>query len=170
MRKTLIALGLAFTLGAAGTIAGAQSTTERQGDRRPRRERVAQNGEQRGGADRDGGRRGRGGPGGGLLRGITLTDAQKEQLRAERERREPQAKAQREQFDAIRRDERAARERGDSAGVKAARDRAQQLRTQLEPQRQQQIAALRAILTPEQQKQLDANLAKGEGKGRGKGR
>ncbi|HKG95475.1 MAG TPA: Spy/CpxP family protein refolding chaperone [Gemmatimonadaceae bacterium] len=168
MRKTMMTVGLALAIGAG--VAGAQSSTPgatRDTDGRPRRERVAQDGGERG---QRGGRRG--GPGGALLKGITLTDAQKAQLKAQREKSEPQAKALREQFGTIMRDERAARERGDSAGVKAARERAQTLRTQMEPLRQQQIASLRAVLTPEQQKQLDANLAqiKERGEKRGEGR
>lgn len=169
MRK-IMTVGLALAIGAG--VAGAQSTTSgtTRDDSRPRRERVAQDGER---GDR-GGRRG--GPGGFLLKGITLSDAQKAQLKAQREKENPQAKALREQFGTIMRDERAARERGDSAGVKAARDRAQALRTQMEPLRQQQIASLRAILTPEQQKQFDANVAQmkerggrgGEGRRQGK--
>ena len=175
MRKTMMSVGLALAIGAG--LAGAQGSTSgtTRDDGRPRRERAAQDSGGRGerGERRARGDRGdRGGPGGALLRGISLTDAQKAKLKAEREKSAPQASALREQFGTIMRDERAARERGDSAGVKAARDRAQALRTQMEPQRQQQIASLRAILTPEQQKQLDANIAqlKERGEGRGQGR
>jgi Spy/CpxP family protein refolding chaperone len=102
---------------------------------------------------------GRGGPGmmqGMLLKGITLTDAQKAKLDTLREAQRTAMQAQRGQgrpdFEAIRE----AREKGDTATV--ARLMAEQRKT-MEAHRDAQFAAIRAILTPDQQKQFDANVA-----------
>jgi Spy/CpxP family protein refolding chaperone len=67
-----------------------------------------------------------------LLRGITLTDSQRTQLKAIRAKYGPQLKQ--------------ARQAHDSATM-------QQLRGQM-------IGEVRGVLTPDQQKQLDTNLAK----------
>lgn len=102
---------------------------------------------------------GRGGPGmmqGMLLKGITLTDAQKVKLDTLREAQRTAMQAQRGQgrpdFEAIRE----AREKGDTATV--TRLMAEQRKT-MEAHREAQFAAIRAILTPDQQKQFDANVA-----------
>jgi Spy/CpxP family protein refolding chaperone len=94
--------------------------------------------------------------GGALLKGINLTDAQKSRLEAIRKEHRSAMKNDREHFDAVRKEIRDARERGDTA---TARAKMAEVRTQMERQREQQIATLRTILTPEQQKQLDANGA-----------
>jgi protein CpxP len=103
---------------------------------------------------------GRGGPGAGpqriLLKGITLTDAQKTQLQqlmqAEREQFQKQGDAGRGNFEAIR----TTRQNGDT--VTANRLMAEQ-RTQMQARRDQQVAAIRAILTSDQVAQFDANVA-----------
>jgi Spy/CpxP family protein refolding chaperone len=149
MRKTMtrMGLGLALIVGSA-TVAAAQNARP---DARPdsaRRE------------GRWGGERGmrRGGPGGvgALLKGITLTDAQKTRLQALRKEQEPEMKKSREQFGAVMKEARDARQRGDTV---TARAKMEQVRTQMDAQRTRQIASLRTILTAEQQKQLDANVA-----------
>ena len=92
------------------------------------------------------------GPGGGeLFKGITLTADQKTRLKDLRKAEKPN-----EQFRKAMEDARAARQRGDTA---AARAQMQTLRPQMEQQRERQFAAMRAILTPDQQKQFDANVA-----------
>jgi len=148
MRKTLtrMGLGLALVVGAAG-VAAAQSAQPNARPDTTHREHREWNG-QRG--DR------RGGMGGGLLRGINLTDAQKDRLKAIRTQHESEMTKGREQFAAVRKEIRDARERGDTA---TARAKMAEVRTQMERQREQEIATLRTILTPEQQKQLDANVA-----------
>ena len=152
MRKTMtrMGLGLALIVGAAGAAA-AQGTRP---DARPdsaRRERGEWKGER--------GMR-RGGPGGGregaLLRGITLTDAQKTRIQELRKAQEPEMKKSREQFGAVMKEARDARQRGDTA---TARAKMAQVRTAMDAQRERQIASLRTILTADQQKQLDANIA-----------
>ncbi|HSQ29464.1 MAG TPA: Spy/CpxP family protein refolding chaperone [Gemmatimonadaceae bacterium] len=102
---------------------------------------------------------GRGGPGmmqGMLLKGITLTDAQKAKLDTLREAQRTAMQAQRGQgrpdFAAIRE----AREKGDTAT--ANRLMAEQ-RKVMDAHRDAQFAAIRAILTADQQKQFDANVA-----------
>ena len=65
-------------------------------------------------------------------------------------------KKTREQFGAVMKEAREARERGDTA---TARAKMEQVRGQMERQRDQQIATLRTILNTDQQKQLDANIA-----------
>jgi periplasmic protein CpxP/Spy len=148
MRKTLtrMGLGLALVVGAAG-VAAAQSA---QPNARP----DTTNHEHRGWNGQRGDHRG--GMGGALLKGINLTDAQKARLKAIRKDHESAGTKNREQFDAVRKEIRDARERGDTA---TARAKMAEVRTQMERQREQQIATLRTILTPEQQKQLDANIA-----------
>ena len=103
---------------------------------------------------------GRGGPGAGpqrmLLKGITLTDAQKNQLQqlmqAERQQSPKQGEAGRGNFEAIR----TARQNGDTAT--ANRLMAEQ-RVQMQARRDQQVAAIRGILTSDQVGQFDANVA-----------
>jgi len=113
-------------------------------------------------AHRWGGRGGRGGPGGpgmmehALLKNITLTDAQKTQLKevqkTERASMAADSGARRANFDAVRK----ARQSGDTA---TARRLMAEQRTKMEQQFTTHSAAVRAILTPDQLKQFDANVA-----------
>jgi Spy/CpxP family protein refolding chaperone len=150
MRKTMtkMGLGLALIVGSA-TVAAAQNARP---DVRPDSARREQG--------RWGGERGmrRGGPGGAgaLLNGITLTDAQKTRIQALRKEQASEMKKSREQFGAVMKEARDARQRGDTVTARAKMD---QVRTQMDAQRTRQIASLRTILTAEQQKQLDANVA-----------
>ena len=154
MRKTMtrMGLGLALIVGAAGAAA-AQSTRP---DARPdssRRERAERN-EAKG--ERGMRRGGPGGPQRALLRGITLTDAQKTRLQELHKAQAPEVKKTREQFGAVMKEAREARERGDTT---TARAKMVQVRTAMDAQRDRQIASLRTILTADQQKQLDTNVA-----------
>ncbi len=106
-----------------------------------------------------GGRRGPGGPGmmeHSLLKNITLTDAQKSQVqqlqKTEVASMRGNGGAARANFDAIRK----ARESGDTA---TANKLMLEQRAKMEQQFATHAAAVRAILTPDQQKQLDANVA-----------
>lgn len=141
MRKTTIALafGLALSAGAAGAVHAQQP------------EQGARRGGQHGHFE---GRRA-GGPERALLRGIKLTDAQKAQLKTIFQNDREQRRANRPDSAAMAQ-LRAARQRGDTAAVRAQR---QQLRASMEKNREQHIAQIRAILTADQQKQFDANLA-----------
>jgi Spy/CpxP family protein refolding chaperone len=98
----------------------------------------------------------RGGPDGALLKGITLSEAQKAQLATLRESQRAEMQKNREQFSAARKEVRDAREKGDTA---TARAKMTALRTQMTQQRERHIAALRGILTDEQEKQFDTNVA-----------
>jgi protein CpxP len=150
MRKTMtrMGLGLALVVGAAGAAA-AQSTRP---DNRPDATQ-AERGER---GERGARRRGAGGPEGALLKGITLTDAQKTQLEALRKEQRAERQKTREQFGAVMKEARDARQRGDTA---TARAKMEQVRAEMEKRREHQVASLRSILTPDQQKQLDANVA-----------
>jgi Spy/CpxP family protein refolding chaperone len=141
-------LGLALIVGAAGAAA-AQSTRP---DNRPDATQ-----EKKGDRGERGMRRGgRGGPDGALLKGITLTDAQKTRIEALRKEQRTEMQKNREQFGAVMKEAREARQRGDTV---TARTKMAQVREQMDRQRERQVASLRTILTAEQQKQLDANVA-----------
>ena len=134
MRKTMMAtaFGLALSFGAVG-VASAQTTQQ------PQRHEQGERGMRRRG------------PGGELLKGITLTADQKAKLKDLRKAEKPN-----DEFKKAMENVRAARQRGDTA---AARAQMQALRPQMEQARERQVAAIRAILTTEQQKQFDANVA-----------
>jgi Spy/CpxP family protein refolding chaperone len=99
--------------------------------------------------------------GAGLLRGITLSDAEKTNLKAVHEKYAPQMKALREQFKPQSEAMRAARQRGDTAAVRtlwekngpAERDAFKKL---ADAQRND----LRAALSAANQTKFDANAAK----------
>ena len=161
MKKTTLTLGIALAFAAAGSVAAQTTQPQAQGQ-----QQRGERGERGQGEFR--GRRGPGGPGGFLLRGITLTDAQKTQLKALRKSNDN--KADREQFRATMEEARALRQKGDTA---AARAKMQQVRAAFEKDRAQQTAAIRNILTAEQRTKFDANVAeakqrqaqRGEGRG-----
>ena len=113
-----------------------------------------------------------------MMKALNLTDAQKAQVKAIHQKYDAQFKSLRQnmkpQMDAMR----AARQKGDTAAVRAQRE---QMRSQMEPMRklhEQEMAEVRAILTPAQQQQFDAMKTqreqhmkqmgqKGEWRGRG---
>ena len=143
MRKTTLAMALGLALSVGSTVtAVAQGTPQRR----------EQTGEQR-----DPGRRGmRGGPDMMLLKGITLTDAQKTQLQALRTSDRESMKGSRDQFEKVMTEARAARQRGDTA---QARKIMEPLRVQMEQEREQRVASIRNLLTADQRTQFDANVA-----------
>lgn len=101
------------------------------------------------------------GEGHGPLRGITLTDAEKAKLKEIHAKYATEAKSLRESLKPAMQEARAARQKGDTAGARAIRERNRSGRDQLEALHDRQVAEIRAVLTPEQQKQFDANLAEG---------
>ena len=144
MRKNiLMALGLAVSL--AGV-----AVAQQPGADAPRRERGEDHRGQGGKFE------GRGGPGEFLLKDITLSDAQKAQDKqlheSQKAKMEANHDAMKKQFD----EARAARQRGDTTAAKAIMQRNRQA---MEQDREQQIAALRNILTPDQRVQFDKNVA-----------
>jgi len=91
-----------------------------------------------------------------LLRGITLSDAQKSQLDALHESQRAAMDKQREEGQALFEQIRDARERGDTA---TANRLMSDQRAKMEAQRDRMNAAVRALLTPDQQAQFDQNVA-----------
>ena len=154
-------LGL-LVLGGAATIATAQAPEAKQG-----------RGGDRGAMMREG----RGARA--LFRGITLTDAEKASVKTIREKYEGQFKTLREASKPQREEMKAARQRGDSAAVKAIWDKGADQRAKMKSLSEQMNGELRAALTPEHRAQFDANVAQvkdrvakmrdGDHKGRGKG-
>jgi len=117
-----------------------------------------------------GGRGGRGGPGmmeHALLKNITLTGAQKAQLaqlqKTERGSMTADSGARRAELEAVRK----ARQSGDTV---AANRLMLEQRAKMEQQFAAHTAAVRAILTPDQQKQFDANVAEAKSHRGGLGR
>ena len=125
-----------------GTIAQAQSTTtQRQQERHATRRDV------RGGRGRAG-----------LLRGITLSDAERTQVKAIRMKYAGEAKSLRESMRPAMQELRAARNKHDSAAVKIAWDRTAGDRQKLQALMQHERAEIRSALTPEHQQLFDANV------------
>lgn len=152
MRKTTLvaALGLALSMG-AGAVA-AQSTTPAP------RDRGAYGQDERGERGRRGPdqARGRRGPEAFLLKGITLSADQQKRVDALRQEQAQKSEASRDEFRKSMQEARAARERGDSATAQRIFEQNRQRMTQM---RDQRIASLRSILTADQRKQFDANVA-----------
>jgi len=141
MRKSrVVGFAIAGIL-AVGTIAQAQSTTTQ-----PRQHRHSTQRDVRGGRGRSG-----------LLRGITLSDAEKTQMKAVRTKYAAEAKSIRESMRPAMQEVRTARQKRDSAAVRAAWQRTAGERQKLQALRQQQQADIRSALTPEHQKVFDAN-------------
>ena len=142
MNKTsmLSALALAVTVAAS---AGAQSTDRQDRPARPQ------------GTEQDGGsfRRGRGGPEGMLLRGITLSADQKQKL-ADLRTRDRQAGEKDHPRGATGQNgaARPRREPGDTTGFGARR-------AEMEKRFEQRIGEVRNILTADQRTQFDKNVA-----------
>ena len=145
-KHIVVAVGLALSL--AGVASAQQGGQRDDRGERPRRERGVD--------DSMRGERGRGGPDGLLLKGITLSEGQRTQIaqlnktqRDAFEAKRPGRKAEMEQL-------RAARQRGDTAAIKAAMQKNRQEMTQARAQR---VAAIRNLLTAEQRVQFDRNVA-----------
>lgn len=151
MRKTIL-MGLGLALSLAGTAAAQQAG--RDAPRRPKAE-----GERGPGGRFDG----RGGaPDGFLLRGITLTDAQKATLKELRKWEHDKMDANRDAMSKQRDAVRAVRERGDTLAVRAIVQRRHQEMMQA---RDQHVVAVRNVLTAEQRTQFDKNVAEAKQRG-----
>lgn len=131
-----LALGALMLVGVAG-LSAAQSTAT---PRRP-----------------EAGSYRRGGPGGreGFGRGLNLTDAQKTQIKAIRQKYQPQNEALRTQAKPYMEAAKAARQKGDTAAFRSNMEKAHQV-MQNASYRTQEQAEIRAVLTPEQQAKFDA--------------
>jgi Spy/CpxP family protein refolding chaperone len=147
-----LALGALMIVGVAG-VSAAQSTTTP-----PTR------------GQRSGQMQARRGGGGEFGRDLNLTDAQKAQIKAIRQKYQPQNEALRAQAKPFMEAARAARQKGDTAAFRSNMEKAHQL-MQGATFRTQENAEIRAILTPDQQAKWDArqkNMAE-RGKGGHKG-
>jgi Spy/CpxP family protein refolding chaperone len=142
-----LALGALMLVGVAG-VSAAQSTAT------PRRPDAGEF------------RRGPGGRGG-FGRDLNLTDAQKAQIKAIRQKYQPQNEALRTQAKPFMEAAKAARQKGDTVAFRSNVEKAHQL-MQNASFRTQEQAEIRAILTPEQQAKFDAR-AKDRAQGGHKG-
>jgi Spy/CpxP family protein refolding chaperone len=148
-----LALGALMIVGVAG-VSAAQSTTTP-----PSR------------APRSGQMQGRRGGGGEFGRDLNLTDAQKAQIKAIRQKYQPQNEALRTQAKPFMEAARTARQKGDSVAFRSNMEKAHQVMLGGQSFRTQENAEIRAILTPDQQAKWDArqkNMAE-RGKGGHKG-
>jgi Spy/CpxP family protein refolding chaperone len=148
-----LALGALMIVGVAG-VSAAQSTTTP-----PTR------------APRSGQMQARRGGGGEFGRDLNLTDAQKAQIKAIRQKYQPQNEALRTQAKPFMEAARTARQKGDTAGFRTNIEKAHQVMQGGQSYRTQENAEIRAILTPDQQAKWDArqkNMAE-RGKGGHKG-
>ena len=145
-----LALGTLLVCGVAGVSAAQSSTApkartdsgyHRRGDR--------PDGQFRKGP---GGREGRG-----FGRDLNLTDAQKTQMKAIRQKYQPQNQALRDRAKPFMEAARTARQKGDSAGFRSNMEKAKQVTQSGQSFRTQEQAEIRAILTPEQQAKFDAH-------------
>jgi Spy/CpxP family protein refolding chaperone len=143
-----LALGALLVVGVAG-VSAAQSTTQ---PTRP------DSGFNRRGHRADGQfRRGPGGREGfGFGRDLNLTEAQKTQIKAIRQKYQPQNQALRDRAKPFIDAARAARQKGDTAAVRSNMEKARQVMQSGQSFRTQEQAEIRAILTPEQQAKWDA--------------
>lgn len=109
-----------------------------------------------------GARRGPGGPGlgGAFLRGITLSDAEKANLKTVGEKFAPQAKALREQFKPQHEALRTARQNHDTTALETLRQQNVAEREAMQKLMVAQQADLRAALTAANQAKFDANVAR----------
>ena len=161
IRSSLFALVVAASATVAAT-AGAQSTAPANGQRI---ERAKSDSTQWKGRHAKGHGREAMGPGRSALRGVKPTDAQKAQIKAIHEKYQSQFKSFRESMKPAMDEAKAARQRGDTAGVRAAFAKTEGTRQQAQALRAQETAEIRAILTPDQQKTFDANVAQMKARG-----
>ena len=134
-----LALGALMLVGVAGVSAAQSTATPRT---RP-----------------DAGSYQRRGPGGreGFGRDLNLTDAQKAQVKAIRQKYQPQNEALRTQAKPFMDAARAARQKGDTAAARTNMAKARQVMQGGKSTQAQEQAEIRAILTPEQLAKFDAH-------------
>ncbi|MEO8910258.1 MAG: Spy/CpxP family protein refolding chaperone [Gemmatimonadaceae bacterium] len=139
LKVRTLALGALMVVGVAG-VSAAQSTATPPA----RANRSAQMGPRRG----PGGREGFG--------GLNLTEAQKTQMKAIRQKYQPQNTAVRNQAKPYMDAAKAARQKGDTAAARSNFEKARQIQEGASYRSQEQ-AEIRAVLTPEQQAKWDAS-------------
>ena len=142
-----LALGALMLVGVAG-ISAAQSTTAPQN--RP------DSGSYRRGPRAGGEFRGRRGSGRDFMADLNLTDAQKAQIKAIRQKYQPQNEALRAQAKPFMDAARAARQKGDTAAVRSNMEKVRQVMQGGQSVRAQETAEIRNVLTAEQRTKFDA--------------
>ena len=153
-----LALGALMVVGVAGVSAAQSTATPRTRADSVSHRRGAQMGPRRG----HGGREGFG-------RDLNLTEAQKTQIKAIRQKYQPQNVALRTQAKPYMEAARTARQKGDTAAARTNMEKARQIMQGGQSYRTQEQAEIRAILTPDQQAKFDAH-EKTDADHRGKGR
>lgn len=153
-RLNAAALGAALLIGMAG-VAGAQTPGgQAPGVKAPGAK--APDGRGRGGV-RGRGKDGRRGSDRELARELNLTVAQRTQIRAIREKYRPRFEAVRQQFKTRSDAAIALRQKGDTAGARAAFQRLRtDMQQRIQPIQQQEQAEIRNLLTAEQRVKFDA--------------
>ncbi len=94
-----------------------------------------------------------------LFKDVKLTDQQKAQIKAINQKYRAQAKQAREALRPAMQEARADRQKGDTAAARAIFERNRPQLEQMRKAREQELQQIRAVLTPDQQKQFDANAA-----------
>ena len=146
-----LALGALLVFGVAGVSAAQSPTTPKTGtDSGYHRRGPRPDGQFRKGPG--GGREGRG-----FGRDLNLTDTQKAQIKAIRQKYQPQNKALGDRAKPFMEAARAARQKGDTAAARSNMEKARQVMQSGASIRTQQNAEIRAILTPDQQAKFDAH-------------
>jgi Spy/CpxP family protein refolding chaperone len=158
-------------------IAGIAGVSEAQASSTPRTR--ADSGYHRRGPEGRAGARAegrRGGEGFAFARDLNLTDAQKAQIKAIRQKYQPQQQALRTQAKPFLNAARTARQNKDSVAFRTNMEKAQQVLKGGDTYRTQEMAEIRNVLTPDQRAKFDARQkefaerrAKDGAKGHGKG-
>lgn len=145
-----LALGSLLVLGVAGVSAAQSPTTPKtRADSGYSRRSARPDGQFRRGPG--GGREGRG-----FGRDLNLTDAQKTQIKAIRQKYQPQNQALRDRAKPFMEAARTARQKGDSVAFRSNMEKARQVMQSGQSIHTQEMAEIRAILTPDQQAKFDA--------------
>jgi Spy/CpxP family protein refolding chaperone len=142
-----LALGAMMLVGAAGVSAAQSSTAPKT---------RADSGSYRRGPRAGGEFHARRGPGRDFLADLNLTDAQKTQIKAIRQKYQPQNQALRNQAKPFIDAARTARQKGDTVAFRTNMEKARQVMQGGQSIRTQEMAEIRNVLTPEQQTKFDA--------------
>ena len=100
----------------------------------------------------------RGGERGGALRGLKLSDAEKAKVKAIRTKYAAEGKTLRASMKPAMQEARALRQKGDTAALRALRDKNKTGRDQMQALQVRQQAEIRTALSPDNQKLFDANV------------
>lgn len=141
-----LALGALMVVGVAGVSAAQSTALPRVRADSVSHRRGAQMGPRHGPRGREG-----------FGRDLKLTEAQKTQIKAIRQKYQPQNEALRTQAKPYMEAARTARQKGDTAAARSNMEKARQIMQGGQSYRTQEQAEIRAILTPDQQAKFDAH-------------